>query len=122
MEELIADTGFEPTYLGPIRYARNLEVRVLLDGYREEQGPGAQQPASLPLGQICMASMNLPQGMSIRPSQNRPCPHACKCPYCVAQALAELWIHLGVLPAGFTQQTYGNLFSFQLQRKVQTQV
>lgn len=48
VEELIADTGFEPTYFGPIRYARNLEVRVLLDGHRKEQGPGAQQPASQP--------------------------------------------------------------------------
>jgi hypothetical protein len=37
----------------------------------------------------------------------------------VAQALAKLWIHLGVPPAGFTQQTYGNLFSFQLQRQRQ---
>jgi len=26
VDELIRDTGFEPTYLGPIRYARNLEV------------------------------------------------------------------------------------------------
>lgn len=26
VEELIQDTGFVPTYLGPIRYARNLEV------------------------------------------------------------------------------------------------
>jgi predicted dinucleotide-binding enzyme len=25
--ELIADVGFEPVYVGPIRYARNLEVR-----------------------------------------------------------------------------------------------
>lgn len=24
---LIADAGFEPVYIGPIRYARNLEVR-----------------------------------------------------------------------------------------------
>lgn len=26
VEELISDTCFAPTYLGPIRYARNLEV------------------------------------------------------------------------------------------------
>lgn len=26
VDELIRDTGFVPTYLGPIRYARNLEV------------------------------------------------------------------------------------------------
>jgi hypothetical protein len=27
VEELVADSGFVPTYVGPIRYARNLEVR-----------------------------------------------------------------------------------------------
>lgn len=57
VDELIRDTGFEPTYLGPIRYARNLE------------------------------------------------------------AIAELWIHLGVPPAGFTKEHYGRLFSFQLQQQ-----
>lgn len=91
-----------------------------MDTGRSRGQEHSSQPASLPLEQICMASTNLPQGMSIRPSQNRQ--HACTCPYCVAQALAELWIHLGVPPAGLTRQTYGNLFSFQLQRKTQPQV
>lgn len=28
VEQLIADSGFVPTYVGPIQYARNLEVRT----------------------------------------------------------------------------------------------
>jgi hypothetical protein len=39
------------------------------------------------------------------------------CEMLAAQALAELWIHLGVPPAGFTQETFGQFFSFQLARK-----
>ncbi|GIL99382.1 hypothetical protein Vretimale_4555, partial [Volvox reticuliferus] len=56
VEEVIADTGFKPVYVGPIRYARNLE------------------------------------------------------------ALAELWIHLGVPGVG-TAEKWGRDFHFQVIRK-----
>ncbi|WIA20789.1 hypothetical protein OEZ85_005149 [Tetradesmus obliquus] len=55
--DVISDVGFEPVYVGPIRYARNLE------------------------------------------------------------ALAELWIHLAVPSAGFTQESFGMHFAFQVSRK-----
>jgi 8-hydroxy-5-deazaflavin:NADPH oxidoreductase len=57
VEDVIAGVGFEPAYIGPIRYARNLE------------------------------------------------------------ALAELWIHLGVEGAGETKEKWGQNFHFQVVRK-----
>eukprot|EP00878_Enallax_costatus_P013208 GHUV01013806.1.p1 GENE.GHUV01013806.1~~GHUV01013806.1.p1 ORF type:complete len:170 (+),score=44.95 GHUV01013806.1:1605-2114(+) len=57
VSNLIADVGFEPCYVGPIRYARNLE------------------------------------------------------------AIAELWIHLGVPPAGFTPVSMGRDFAFNVVKK-----
>ena len=57
VEDVIAGVGFEPAYVGPIRYARNLE------------------------------------------------------------ALAELWIHLGVDGVGETHEVWGRNFHFQVVRK-----
>jgi len=57
VEDVIAGVGFEPVYVGPIRYARNLE------------------------------------------------------------ALAELWIHLGLDGVGETKEQWGRNFHFQVVRK-----
>jgi predicted dinucleotide-binding enzyme len=57
VEDVIAGVGFEPAYVGPIRYARNLE------------------------------------------------------------AMAELWIHLGLDAAGETKEQWGRNFHFQVVRK-----
>jgi hypothetical protein len=40
-------------------------------------------------------------------------------PFTRLQALAELWIHLAIPSAGFTQESLGMNFAFQVMRKEQ---
>jgi hypothetical protein len=63
---------------------------------------------------VCIQAMHQPsQVVTVRK-------YVCVCVCLCLQAMAELWIHLGVPPAGFTWEHFGSLFSFQLQRKQQS--
>lgn len=59
----------------------------------------------------------MPSKLKLCLSCHKSACHVLWCVQMLLQAIAELWIHLGVPPAGFTKEHYGRLFSFQLQQQ-----
>lgn len=125
VEQLISDSGSVPTYVGPIRYARNLEVSA--GHYMQPICPNSRcmlcvashkPPSSDMYSRVAVAcfkgGLTDAQCRSMLSWLKFLKGHLC---VLALQALAEMWIHLAVAPAGFTQENYGPLFTFQLQQK-----